>query len=368
MNNRADKVLFIISSLNMGGTELRLVDVLLNLDAKQFDPHLFVAKGKSSLLEKLNPNQVSIGTKWSNVIFSIWKLGFHIWFNRPEIIWCIQPGVTSFLGQLFAWISHTPVTILSIHGSASQDNRIDLLNKFISKIANTHFVVVSHELKKQLVKMDIPSKQITTIYNGVDIDLFYPRHKPFKLSLHKASEHQYILGTVGNLREVKGHHILIQSIKIVKERYPNILLIIAGEGDRRSKLENMIIEYNLEYNVKLLGIQFDIPNLMRTMDIFAFSSLSEGLPNSILEAMATGLPIVSTDVGGIPELITKDVGILVPPNDAQALADAICDLIASPNKRQLLGEKARLRVLQNFTFRSMIREREKLFIDLLNKN
>lgn len=155
---------------------------------------------------------------------------------------------------------------------------------------------------------------------------------------------KFLVGQVGNLLGHKGHDVTLEAARNLKETHPHIHFLILGDGPRRAELERAALELP---NVTLLGHRKDIGNYLAVLDLFVFPSLSEGLGSSILEAMQTGVPVIASEAGGIPDLIeTGRTGILVPPGNATALTQAIQSLEAAPAIRKALADKASRRLVR----------------------
>jgi glycosyltransferase involved in cell wall biosynthesis len=186
-------------------------------------------------------------------------------------------------------------------------------------------VAVSQSVATDLKKKGLNGKNITVIHNGLKAtdngdyaDVAYLRQQ------YSLSENSFVIGTVGRLVPIKGQSFLIKAMAEVVKEIKNCHLLIAGEGPLRNNLQAEIEKLKISQNVRLIGYVHDIKVLMATLDLFVLPSLSEGLPISLLEAMAVKKPVIASDAGGIRELVTdrKD-GILVPPSDSTCLAKAI---------------------------------------------
>ncbi|OGS19582.1 MAG: hypothetical protein A3J83_00555 [Elusimicrobia bacterium RIFOXYA2_FULL_40_6] len=178
-----------------------------------------------------------------------------------------------------------------------------------------------------------------------------------------------IIGSVGRLHKQKGYKYLIEAIRIIGSQTDNnnLQVIIAGDGPERMKLESTINQYNLKEKIKVTGWRTDASEIISILDIFVLPSLWEGTPNVILEAMAYGKPIISTNVGGVPELIENlKEGILVPPADSGELADKILWLAENRIKASEFGINARKKVKECFTIETMINETELIYQNSLN--
>lgn len=168
-----------------------------------------------------------------------------------------------------------------------------------------------------------------------------------------------LIGNVARLAEQKGQRYLLEAVPLVRERRPDARFVIAGDGELRAALEAAAPE-----GVELLGTRGDVPELLASLDVFAFPSLFEGLCVAVIEAQAAGVPVVATPVGGIVETVVDgETGLLVPPRDPRALADRILRLLDHPEEARRLADEARRRVLERFSERRMVEETLALYRD-----
>jgi glycosyltransferase involved in cell wall biosynthesis len=175
-----------------------------------------------------------------------------------------------------------------------------------------------------------------------------------------------LIGTVAILRPQKAHHVLLRAVAQLTGNWPDIQLLIVGDGPERATLEQLIGDLRLQANVRILGLRSDVPDILRTIDIAACSSDFEGSPLSVLEYMDAALPVVATAVGGIPDLIEPRVhGLLVPPGDPSALAEALGELLRDPQRAREMGERAQERRRAEFDLSVVIRRLEDLYCELL---
>lgn len=164
-----------------------------------------------------------------------------------------------------------------------------------------------------------------------------------------------IVGNVAALVDHKDQKTLVKAMKKVVETWPKCVLVVAGEGELRSELEILIRELGLNSNIKLLGYRDDVPNLLNTFNVFVMSSKLEGLGTSVLDAMAAGVPVVATDAGGLPEMVTDgETGLLVPAQDPEALANAILEALANPQAAQDRASRAKQLLQNRFTVDRMV--------------
>jgi glycosyltransferase involved in cell wall biosynthesis len=217
------------------------------------------------------------------------------------------------------------------------------------------FICASEAIRQMLIGDGVPGARTVTVHEGIDIervDAAEPAnlHGEFWLPHHAP-----IVGNVAALVGHKGQKHLIEAARRVLPQMPDARFIIAGEGELRPALERQIKDHHLEKHVLLAGFRPDVLSLHKAFDIFVMSSVTEGLGTSLLDAMAAGKPIVATRTGGIPEVVADgETGLLVPPRDEEALADAIVRLLKDPDLRREMGEAGRVRARNLFSLERMV--------------
>jgi glycosyltransferase involved in cell wall biosynthesis len=171
-----------------------------------------------------------------------------------------------------------------------------------------------------------------------------------------------VIGGIGRLDPVKGYDALIQVVARLVAEFPNVILALAGSGPDRERLSRIARESGIEPRVRFLGFHADVRPVYQALDVFAMPSLSEALPYAVLEAMASGLPVVGTTVGGVPEMIVPgETGLLVPPCDPNALAESLRVLLRDAGLRARMGAAGRERVMRHFHERDMVRRTIELY-------
>lgn len=226
------------------------------------------------------------------------------------------------------------------------------------------FITVSADLRDWLVNdVGIAAKQVIQIYNGVDQQVFKPCEagRPELAPVGFGGSDQRLIGTVGRLAEVKDQATLLKATRLLLEQRPTlrtrVRVVIVGDGPLRAALQRQVEESGLADVVWLAGDRDDVPALLQMMDVFVLPSLAEGISNTVLEAMASGLPIVATDTGGNPELVEPAVnGYLFPVGDAQALAAMLGKLIDDDALVRAMGAAARTRVEQRFDWQRTVEQ------------
>lgn len=244
-----------------------------------------------------------------------------------------------------------------IHDLDGSNRKYNLLRKALKPLIHS-YIAVSKDLQQWLRDtIHVPEKRLVQIYNGVDAEKFVPcsRGKPAGVPETFCTEETVVVGTVGRLAEVKNQSMLVEAVAELLSRSPHlrerVRLLLVGGGPLFGKLEQRIGQLGLTDMVCMTGDREDIPALLQTMDIFVLPSLAEGISNTVLEAMATGLPVIATDVGGNPELVDDGInGHLVPVNDHVALASVLGDLVENQSTREQMGEAGLERVRRTFNW------------------
>jgi L-malate glycosyltransferase len=219
------------------------------------------------------------------------------------------------------------------------------------------FVCASEAIRQMVIADGIPESRAVTVYEGIDIDRIEAT-PPVDLHAELWLPHQApIIGNVAALVPHKGQRHLIEAAALVVRKVPDARFVIAGEGELRPLLERMIREHHLEKHFFLAGFRPDIVSVHKAFDVFVMSSVTEGLGSSLLDAMACAKPIVATTAGGIPEVVVDGVtGLLVPPRDHRALADAIVTMLGDEAKRKAFGAEGHRQVRERFSVDRMVRD------------
>ncbi len=230
-------------------------------------------------------------------------------------------------------------------------------------------VVVSQDLKRFVCdKVGVAEKRVEVIYNGVAPAPTVTDEEAQKCKAELGISGCYpVLGVVGSLYPVKGHRFLLQAMPEILGRWPKARLLVIGRGELEVALKEQVEQLAIGANVHFLGMRQDVPRLLSLLDVFVLPSLSEGLSLALLEAMASGKPVVATLVGGNPELIDHGrTGFLVQPEDAKDLAANLMKLLSDPGMMQQFGRQAPERVRQHFSMGQMVDQYRDLYARSVN--
>lgn len=225
-------------------------------------------------------------------------------------------------------------------------------------------IAVSEPLRQSLMRdLGLPGSDVRVVANGVPLPDF--THPVLRDELGLDPNDRLIVA-VGNLYPVKGHMDLVRALALLAEEVPPVHLAIAGRGAMEGRLTLLARELGVAHRLHLLDLRSDVPDVLRSAQIFALPSLTEGLPMALLEAMFAGLPIVATRVGQIPEVLgEEECGLLVPPEDPATLAAALATLLKRPARARVLGRRARARAEQCYSVSAMVERYAGLYQDLL---
>ncbi|MCA8998467.1 MAG: glycosyltransferase [Planctomycetaceae bacterium] len=353
--SRKLRVCHLSMTLQIGGLERLLVDFGKFHDRDQFDLS-FVALGELGLpaddLREYGYPVQSMNIQKSGKLWTIRKLRNYLRQNQIDILHT-HNTYPQFYGSLAARWADTPVILNTQHGRGCGFGwkplvQFQLANRFTDTVIGVSEDAAAICREQDLIAAD----KIGCIWNGIDVDRFQ-YHGP-------ADELTAI--SVGRLSPEKGLSTLLHALPYVLKEHPGFRVKIVGDGAERAPLEALSSELALTDNVEFLGERKDIPELLRTAGFYVASSKTEGISLTLLEAMAVGLPIVTTEVGGNPEIVVpNETGKLVPPLNPDALATAICEMIEERALWPDYGQRARARVEENFNIRKMVAGYEDLY-------
>jgi glycosyltransferase involved in cell wall biosynthesis len=248
--------------------------------------------------------------------------------------------------------------VVTIHGDQETHARLGSRREW--KLASS-IVVVSHAAKRSL-RLPCCDDRVIVIHNGIaPINSGSDPRQMMRATL--GAENNLVGAIVARIDGRKGHATLLKSVRILRDRGIRLLMLVIGDGSERSNVENLAAKLQLDaQSVRFLGARRDVNELLSAVDLFVLPSDAEGLPLSVLEAMAAGLPIIATRVGGIPELVDDgEQGVLVTPGDSEGLAGAIERVIQDPSLRARLGQSARTRARGEFSLSVTVQNYDRVY-------
>jgi len=305
---------------------------------------------------------VKMPSEWS--LSAVWTLARLLMREKIQVIH-MHTSHACTLGGWAARLARTPVRIISRRVDFSV--RSNPLRKVKYQWGVDRIVAISEGVRRVLIQDGLDPNRIVVVRSGIDPRPFNPNdptgdaRREFGIP-----DRSPVVGCVAHFADHKGHRYLIEAAVRVAAAVPDVRFLLVGDGELRPEIELQIKELKLERHVLLTGFRQDIPRLLAAMDIVVLSSHLEGLGTSLLDAMAMARPVVATRVGGIPEMVEDGVnGLLVPPRDPSALADALIALIDRPDERKRMGQAGRTRMLEKFSAEAMVAATEAVYRKIL---
>jgi len=366
-----EKILEVIYSYETGGSERLGSDIAIYLHNKKYNISVCATHGgKGPISNVLESNGIECITLIKNrFLWPIKYLELFFILKKRKITVVHVHHVGMYLLCLFpAKLARVKKLILTEHTDYELKKDTELFNlaRKYCKYANC-ITVIHNGLKSYFMdKLHIPESKVLVIKNGVNTRKFSPaRRTEGKLAQNNLSinNDDFVIGTIGRLHPDKDHFNLINAIiNLHQNKVFNIKLLVIGSGELYGEIQKYIEKNNAESYILLLGERGDIPELLSLFDLFVISSRTEGVPMVLLEAMSSGVPTLSTAVGGIPELINDTAGVLVEAEDSLGLAAAIQELIEDREKIRQIADKARSRILTEYDSNIMLMRYENLFM------
>jgi sugar transferase (PEP-CTERM/EpsH1 system associated) len=370
-------VLHVIHHLVIGGMENGLVNLINHMPVWRFRHAIACIEDYSDFRERLIRRDTEVIALRRSLV-GVWNVRrqlFHLCRRlRPSIV---HSRNMSGLDAVFpAFLAGVRCHVHGEHGwdvgDLTQNRKNRLLRRVHSPLIK-RYITVSRHLQRYLVdEVGIAEKRITQIYNGVDTSRFKPAvARPLGLLPEGfADADSVIIGTVGRMRDIKDQETLVRAFAAFAMQEPyrvaKVRLALIGDGPLLCHLRQLADSLGIAPLTWFAGAAANIPEMMQLLDVFVLPSLLEGISNTILEAMATGLPVVATSVGGNLELIEDGVtGRLFRPRDVHALVRLISEYAASPRLRQSHGQHARSVAIERFSLQAMVRKYLEVYDDLL---
>jgi len=357
--SRQIRVLHVIHTFTEGGMENGVVNII-NHSPDHLVHELCVLAREGDFMNRFQRPVVVHRMKKRDgndfrMILQLWDL-----FRSRNIDVIHTRNWAAFDGVIAACLTAKPVLIHGEHGRAMSDAsglvyRHNLIRRMLAFRARK-FVAVSKDLYKWLKEIvHIPVGKLALIPNGVDTERFYAgRDAQFRAELGIGQD-EFVVGTIGRLDRIKNHEGLIDAVRLHNEQYRKVRLVIVGDGPERSKIEKHARMAALKPEPLLLGYRRDVERFYRMFDVFVLNSFGEGMSNTLLEAMASRLPIICTNVGDNAELVAdRQRGTVIEPGNVTALADAIAQYVQRPDRSVVYADSAQRFAAENFSLRQMV--------------
>lgn len=385
--NRPIKVMHIIARLNIGGAALYVIELVSRLKDAGYDGQLvcgLVGKGEGDMRYIADEKHLhvtviaSLGREISPLgdlltIYRLWRL---IRQERPDIVHT-HTAKAGLVGRIAAWLSGVPVIVHTFHGhvfngyfSPTKTRVFIALERFCAWISSA-IVTLSMGLKHELAEVYhiAPAAKIEVIELGFNLGKLLAVQKgdsSFRAQ-HDIPDQAPLVGIVGRLVPIKNHDLFLHAAKRVLEQQPDIYFAIVGDGERRAELEALVVQLGIADHVRFTGWISDLLPVYTALDALVLCSKNEGLPVSLIEAMAAGVPVVATAVGGVTDLLDNGrLGAIVPLDDVKALSNAIIKALNDPATQQI-AKTAREVVAQRYAIEVSVEHTDGLYRRLLEK-
>ena len=368
VQRNAPLIVHVIYRLTIGGLENGVVTLANRIPPERYRQTIVCLAGYDDFRQRIQRSDVEVisvdkreGHDLS-MYLRLWKVIRRL---DPDIVHTRTFGVLD--SQICSLGSGRRRRVHSEHGRESsrlfeQNPRRELMRRLLSPLVH-HFITVSKDLSSRLAKSEgVSADQVTQIYNGVDTDRFCPS-RDYRPVIGSPDgffpKDAFVIGTVGRMQPVKDQITLVKAflelLRAVPEARNRGRLVLVGDGPLREEALRLLHSHDASTLAWLPGERADIPELLRRLDLFVLPSREEGVSNTILEAMATALPVVAMRVGGNPELVDSEhTGLLVPPHSGHHMAEAIARYFRNPAMVADHGQRGRDRAMREFSLTAMI--------------
>ena len=375
---RKRRVLHLLTSFEVGGTERQAVELLKRIDRRRFDVSLAALRLEGPLYQEVAaifprvPQFPLTSFYNANAAKQLMRLRGLMIGERVDILHA-HDFYAGLLGAAAARLARVRVIACQRHMRLSDRRVHEWGTRFTHRLA--HRVLVNSEAIRDHLLADghIAPEKIIVIRNGLsaaaeravlDSDGRAKRRAALLRELN-LEEGAKLIGLVARLQPVKGHRYFIAAASRIAAAEPNAHFLLVGDGALRREIEEQAAQAGVNDRVHLLGARDDAATIAAGFDVAVSASLSEGLPNAVMEAMAAGAPVVATSVGGTAELVIDGAtGFLAPPTDADALARRILDALLDPEQSARMAAQGRRRILDLFSMRRMVESVEQLYAEM----
>jgi len=362
-------VAHVVVNLDIGGLERVVLNIIRNIDKNRFRSVLVCLRDGGPLLDELDRDRVHVYPLNKSDSLDYWlfmKLTRILRQEKADVVHCHNFGPLIY-GSVAGRLAGARV-VYTAHGKYSSAR---LARKRSLKLGRIDRVVtVSEDSRRVAIEQagQDPAR-VETLINGVDVAEFVTRglRDRVREQLGVAPDAP-VFGIVARLTAVKDHAMLLRAFARVRAVRGDAVLLVIGDGELEDELKQSVSAGNFQGSVRMLGARRDVAQLLEAMDVFVLSSYSEGLSITLLEASASGLPIVATNTGGNPEVVAdRETGLIVPVQDERAMADAMLWMIDNPQRAHAMGTAGRERVERCFSIATMVTRYEEIYSEVTGR-
>ncbi|HPP86887.1 MAG TPA: glycosyltransferase [bacterium] len=366
--NKIKVIHYIFKLNNLGGAELQVLNIVNFLDKSLFETFVLTINVTSEVLEKFNKKNIKVINLEINNIFKIYRIILipFIFIKYKIDILHTHFFYAHLTGRIFGFFCGIKKIFSTEHNLIDWTQRNILLRKlnyFTVYYLTDKIIAISNSVAEILKQNNIQQNKILKIYNGIDIKKYSQKigeDKKQKIKEELNIKNEIVLLTIARLEKRKGLNYLIEAVE--KLRKINIKLLIVGAGKEYKNLTKQVEILKLTNKVLFTGAKQNVNEILQIADLFIMPSISEGLGIAIIEALAAGVPVIATNTGGIPEIVENNVnGILVEPQNSDALANAILKILTDGELLNFLKSNAQNSVCQKFDIREIIKIYQELY-------
>lgn len=387
------KVIHLITRLDWGGSARNTMLTVLGHDRSRFLPFVvaghigeWTAQGGTQATEANSQTLDAAGVPWKCLssltreinpvkdISALWGLIQLFRQERPTIVHT-HTSKAGILGRLAAWVVGVPIIIHTPHGHVFYGHFGIVLSRVFQMLEwvfakGTSKIITLTELEAQdhLQRHIGKEGQFRAVFSGIDVAQYRAASATRLKSRFRlgCSDDDLIVGSVGWLTHIKGHRYLIEAMAKLKPHYPKLQCHIIGSGPLEEELMMLAADLEVASSIQFLGFTDDVPSCLSAMDLFVLPSLNEGMGRALIEAMAAGLPVVATNVGGVPAIVQdKHTGFLVPPGNADAIAKSLEQYLQDPELAKTMGAAGREHISGKFDVSALIQGVESVYEEAL---
>jgi glycosyltransferase involved in cell wall biosynthesis len=366
-------VAHVIGRLRTGGAERQLVNYLLAADRRVFRHTAICLVERGELAEQVEAAGIPVVLLRIRTRYApVGLLRLVQWLKRENVaVVHTHMHHAALWGRLAGKLAGVPVLVTTEHGKELWKDSLQVaIDRGLSRWTHRHIAVSQDGLEIRLRRERVAADRILLIPNGVPI----PADPVNEAGRHRVREEfdlapqTPLLGTVGRLVEAKGYEHLLGALQILRREFSDLRWLAVGDGNQHAPLIALAANLGLSDAVIWAGMRTDVGDLLAAMDLWVMSSVREGLPIALLEAMAAQKPIVATQVGGIPDAVRDGrEAILVPPADPEALARAVSQMLREPRRAEALAAAARQRAITEYSIDRVARRIEEIYLQELHK-